>query len=340
MSDAPDPTVPDPPAAPLPAEVSIRALFSESSGHVFDERHARLATVDPDVWEGIAFPVEFAMELSSACNLACVMCPVPTTSRAAKLMDDGLFRKVAEEISAESGFVLLPQGFGESMLHPRWADLLGYVRERGIGPVVFLTNGMLLREQNVDRLLASGVDVVVISIDGVDSETYASVRVGGDLGVVEANVRRLLEKRGPEGRPRVVLRIIRMKETAAEIGAFFERWRPVLSPGDEIRVNEFNDWAGKVEDRSVADVPEAARAVETPRRPPCRMLWSNLSLHADGKVSACCHDSEDELVVGDVAKGDTVRGIWTGESLARLRRIHRDGRLAELPICLACRNWS
>ena len=73
-------------------------------------------------------------------------------------------------------------------------------------------------------------------------------------------------------------------------------------------------------------------------RPPCRMLWSNLSVHADGKVSACCHDSEDELIVGDLSKGETVRGIWEGSALARLRQIHREGRFEELPICHACRN--
>ena len=90
-----------------------------------------------------------------------------------------------------------------------------------------------------------------------------------------------------------------MRETAAEIAAFFEKWRPLLGPGDEIAINEFNDWAGKVEDRSGTPRPDPLAAGTA--RPPCRMLWSNLSVHADGKVSACCHDSEDELVVGDLA---------------------------------------
>lgn len=322
------------PASPPPVDVSVRALFDDGSGAVYDARRSLLLSTDPAVWEGVAFPVEVGLELASACNLKCVMCPVPTTSRAATLMDDALFRRVSDEIGRERGFVLLPQGFGESMLHPRWASLLLHARQRGVRPIIFLTNGMLLNERNVERLLSVDLDALVVSIDGVNPETYASVRVGGDLAVVEENVRRFLERRGAAARPRVVLRIIRMKETEAEIAAFFERWRPLLALGDEIRINEFNDWAGKVEDRST----EAAALPA--QRPACRMLWSNLSIHADGKVSACCHDSEDELIVGDLSRGQTLREIWNGEALARLRRIHREGSIDEVPICKACKNWS
>lgn len=321
---------------PAGASLEMGVLFEGERKARFDEKQALLASADPARWDGVGFPVELALELAAVCNLSCVMCPVPTTSRKPRLMDEALFRRVVDEVAGETGFALLPQGFGEPMLHPKWAELLAHAREKGVGPIVVLTNGTLLNEKNAARLVALEVDAVVVSIDGVDPATYARVRVGGDLGVVEANVRRLLEARGPATRPRLVLRIIRMRETEAEIEAFFGRWRPLLGPGDAIAINEFNDWAGKVEDRSAAPRPDAGTAGA--RRPPCRMLWSNLSVHADGKVSACCHDSEDELVVGDLARGDTIRGIREGEPLARLRRIHREGRFEELPICSACRN--
>jgi radical SAM protein with 4Fe4S-binding SPASM domain len=330
-----NPLPPDP-AAPPPPDVSVRALFDDESGRLHDERRRLLASPEPADWQGIAFPLEVSLELASACNLKCVMCPVPTTRRPAAFLDEPTFRRATGELAAEGGFVLLPQGFGESLLHPRWAELLGEAKARRIAPVILLTNGMLLDERNASRLVDLPLDAVVVSIDGTTPETYASVRIGGDLVRVERNVRRLLELRPAGARPRVVLRIIRMRETSAEIEAFFERWSPLLSAGDEIRINEFNDWAGKVEDRGVA--PEITAPAGA--RPPCRMLWSNLSVHADGQVSACCHDSEDDLVVGRLAEGSSLRGIWNGEALARLRRIHVEGRLDELPICRACRNAS
>ena len=66
-----------------------------------------------------------------------------------------------------------------------------------------------------------------MAIDGVTPETYARIRVGGRLEKFEANVLRLLEARGERRRPKLVLWIIRMQDTAAEIDAFFERWRPL-----------------------------------------------------------------------------------------------------------------
>ena len=312
---------------------TMRDVMPAQSVVAFDAKVAALASNDARVWNSVAFPIEVAVELAAACNLDCIMCPVPTTSRPRTLMDPALARTVIDQVSSEAGFVLLPQGFGESMLHTKWAELVGYAVEKGVRPIVMLTNGTLLNQKNIERLLDLAIDVLVISIDGVTPETYASVRVGGDLNKVEANVRRLIEMRGSRTSPRIVLRIIKMQETREEIDAFFERWQPLIRDDDQININEYNDWSGKVADHSVEGLHPSFE-----HRSPCRMLWRNLSVHADGKVSACCHDSEDELIIGDV-RTETVQQIWNGEKLAALRRIHQEGRFAELPICANCKNW-
>ncbi len=311
----------------------MRELMPASAVAAFDAKLGTLASTDSRVWSSVAFPIEIAVELAAACNLDCIMCPVPTTSRPRMLMEPALYRDVIDQLASEHGFVLLPQGFGETMLHAKWAELVGYAVEKGVRPIVMLTNGTLLNQKNIERLLDLAIDFLVISIDGVTPETYASVRVGGDLTKVEANVRRLIEMRGSRPSPKLVLRIIRMNETRQEIEAFSQRWSPLLREGDQINVNEYNDWSGKVDDRSIEGLhPSADRSA-------CRMLWRNLSIHADGKVSACCHDSEDELIVGDLRSGETVQQIWSGEKLAELRCIHQEGRFEELPICAGCKNW-
>lgn len=325
-----------PEASPAPektVEECLSELFPAADRPLLEAKSRCLGSEDPSDWDAVSFPIELALELVSACNLSCVMCPVPTTTRPAKLMEEAIFRRTVDDVAALGGFLFLPQGFGESFLHPRWADLLAYARQRDIRPIVLLTNGMLLEAENTQRLLDIDLDAVVVSIDGVNPETYASVRVGGDLLKVEENVKEFLRRRGDARTPHLILRIIRMRETEAEIEAFYERWRPLLAEGDTIQINEFNDWSGKVEDRSITGMSSG------PPRGPCRMLWKNLSVHADGKVSACCHDSEDELLVGDLSDGETVQEIWRGEKLARLRRLHLERRITELPICARCNNW-
>ena len=173
------------------------------------------------------------------------MCPVPTTSRPPELMKEEVFTEVVAQAGAESGFILLPQGFGETFLHPRWADFLGRARAKGIGPIVLLTNGMLLDSRNVERILALEIDGLLVSIDGVTQETYGSVRVGGNLAKVEANVMALLAARGERPRPHLALSIIRMSETEGEVEAFLERWRARVGPSDMVLINEYNDWPGR-----------------------------------------------------------------------------------------------
>jgi radical SAM protein with 4Fe4S-binding SPASM domain len=319
------------PAPPDPYDTLFRG---RPDAGVFRERASQLSSDEPRQWEAIAFPLELGVELAAMCNLACVMCPVPTTKRPKELMEPALFHRIVDQVATEKGFVLMPQGFGETMLHAQWADLLRYARKHGInGPVVMLTNGTALNDKNVRRILELGIEALIVSIDGTTPETYAAVRVGGDLAKVEANVNRLLAARGTATTPRVCVRIIRMADTEDEIQAFFDRWRPRLLSTDQILINEYNDWAGKVDDLS-----DKKHAVTRDRpRTPCRMLWRNLSVHADGKVSACCHDSEDELIVGDLRAGDTLQAIWTGERLRNMRRIHLEGRIDELPICKSCK---
>ena len=48
------------------------------------------------------------------------------------------------------------------------------------------TNGTTMVEKRIERIIASGVQVVDVSIDALTPETYAKVRVGGDLNVTRA----------------------------------------------------------------------------------------------------------------------------------------------------------
>jgi hypothetical protein len=220
-----------------------------------------------------------------------------------------IVRAAVDEIKDDRGLVLLPQGFGETMLHPDWHELVGYAIEQGIRPIVMLSNGTKLTEENARHLLRLEVDALVLSIDGTEAETYEKIRVGAKLEEVEANVRRLIELRGDRPRPRLFLRIIRMRETADQIEPFFERWQPLLGDGDEILVNEYNDWAGKVEDRRVEGAEPSSSPAD--RRPPCRMLWRNLSVQSDGRVSGMPGNHTDRKIDNQLFPVDGIEGRAT-----------------------------
>jgi radical SAM protein with 4Fe4S-binding SPASM domain len=311
-------------------------IFTDSeSRNLRTQREEILSSQDPSSWESLDFPLELAVEIAAWCNLKCIICPVPTTTRPKRFITADTFGKVVEQVRGEKGFMFGPGGYGEVMLHAGWADLLEHAKEQGVGPTVMITNGTVLTEENAVRLVRIGLDALVISIDGTTPETYANIRVGGSLEKVEANVKRLIEIRGDNELPRLCLRIIRMKETDAEVQDFINHWNALLSPGDLIQVQAFQDWVGKVEDRSV----EGVNSRSSESRLPCRMLWRHLAVRADGTVSACCRDIDGELTVGDIEAGDTIQGIWRGDKLSELRKIHLQKRFEEIPLCNACTSW-
>ncbi|OGW37409.1 MAG: hypothetical protein A2Y97_01745, partial [Nitrospirae bacterium RBG_13_39_12] len=246
-------------------------------------------------------------------------------------MDESVFNKIVENLLTESGFIFLPQGFGESLLHPRWSQFINLARSLGIQPITVLTNGMLLSGEKTAAVIEN-VDIVVITLDGSDAKTYESVRVNSSFERVTENINNFLRSRGNSESPHCVIRIIRMQDTESGIESFRASWEKVIGKGDLIQVSECIDWAGSVEYRGVT------KNQRLTKRQPCRMLWKNLTVYHDGQVSPCCYDAEGELIVGDILN-QSPREIWNSPVLRNLRNLHLTSQYDKIPICSRCQNW-
>jgi len=311
--------------------IFLKTIFSHHNWETYLRRTKILSSPDPGSWDLIDFPVEIALELSNYCNLKCVMCPVPNLKRKRGFMDEFVFKKIVEYLMGESGFIFLPQGFGESLLHPQWAQFINIARRMNIQPITVLTNGMLLSGEKMTAV-SENVDIVVVTLDGSNAKTYESVRVNGSFEKVTKNIKNFLRSRGNSGLPHFVIRIIRMQDTESEIETFRASWEKAIGKGDLIQVSECIDWAGSVEYRGVT---KNQRMTE---RHPCRMLWKNLTVYHDGRVSPCCYDAEGELIVGDILN-QSLKEIWNGPLLKNIRNLHLTSQYDKMPICSRCINW-
>jgi radical SAM protein with 4Fe4S-binding SPASM domain len=312
-------------------DVFLKAVFSARNWETYFKRTKILSSPDPGSWDLIEFPLEIAVELSNYCNLRCVMCPVPDLKRKRGFMDEFLFKKIVEDLIGESGFIFLPQGFGESLLHPQWAQLINLARSMEIQPITVLTNGMLLSGEKMVAMTES-VDIVVVTLDGSNAKTYESVRVNSSFERVTENIKNLLRMRRNSERPHCVIRIIRMQDTEREIETFRTSWEKEIGKDDLIQVSECIDWAGSVKYRGVQ------KNREPTNRHPCRMLWKNLTVYHDGQVSPCCYDAEGELIIGHILN-QSLKEIWRGPLLRNIRNLHLTSQYDKIPICSRCMNW-
>ena len=122
-------------------------------------------------------------------------------------MSGNLFKTIVNGLSGENGFLFLPQGFGEPLLHTEIFGLTNFASNCGIRPIALLSNGMLLNEATLSDVMNS-IDILIVTIDGISPRTYESVRVGGNLQTVTRNIERFLLARGDCKPPYLVLRII------------------------------------------------------------------------------------------------------------------------------------
>jgi hypothetical protein len=152
-----------------------------------------------------ALPSRLYIECTAACNISCAQaCCAPETgitrTRHAGMLDFDLFTKVVDE--AGPSLVRIDFfNYGEAFLHKRAVEMCEYIKTRF--PHIYLytsTNGLALKDDQVRRLVHSGIDEVTFSIDGATPESYAKYRQRGDFTKAIATLRAAADEKRQSGR--------------------------------------------------------------------------------------------------------------------------------------------
>lgn len=282
------------------------------------------------------FPLRFAVETTNICNLECPMCPRQESGRGFGVVDMDMMKRCADEAAGRE-IIFYPQGFGESFLHPKFREVLHYLKSTGVRYPCVITNGTQLSDQNIAALIDSETAIVIVSIDGADKEVFEKTRKNASYEDVVQKTKRLFQMRAERGavRPHIILSVVGSDGVRESMDRFKSEWTPLFADHDEIFVCSVVTWAGtmKIDDSSCRPVP----APGTPRKP-CRMLYKTLTVYYDGRATPCCYDHACKLEVGN-AKTQTIAEIWNGEPLARLRRLHEEGRVDDIELCRGCPDY-
>jgi len=78
-------------------------------------------------------------------------------------------------------------GGGEPLLQPNLPEWIDQAHAAGC-ETGFLSNGLLLKKEKLQRILDAGVDWICISMDGADAQMYEKIRIGSDFERVCDNV--------------------------------------------------------------------------------------------------------------------------------------------------------
>ena len=147
-------------------------------------------TRQPRQW-GLPFTINF--EPTTACNLRCPECPsgLRQFTRPTGNLKSDFFRATLDQL-AEHLLYLIFYFQGEPYINPAFLEMVRHANEKGIYTITS-TNGHFLNSANAKATVESGLNRLIISIDGTTQETYEQYRKEGNLEVVLQGVRNVVK---------------------------------------------------------------------------------------------------------------------------------------------------
>lgn len=273
------------------------------------------------------FPTQVILELSAGCNLACPACPSHVLDRKKGWVSEDVARRTIDEVADENPQTEFYVAFmGEALLHKKFFDIIGYAEERRLGNIVLNTNATLLESATRDRLVASSIKRIIVSIDGASADTYEKRRVNGVFDEVRDNTLALLAlAHRTSGAPEIWVQMIVDNGNAHEEEAFKRFW---LDRGATVKIRPQLSWGGRVGNGEMAKVKLD--------RVPCPWLMRQIIVTAEGAFAMCDADHEARLELGNI-QDRTIRSVWNG-SLRRMRERHLADDFSHA-LCRSCDDW-
>lgn len=280
----------------------------------------------------VSLPPYYVIEPTDYCNFRCSICPHSQTwdNKQHGLMDLSLFRNIISQI-ADYAKVIQLYWMGEPLICSSIYKMIAICKRRTSAKVLISTNGSLLTQENVAKLVNVGIDEIIVSVDACcDQKIYEQIRVGGDLFALNSNIEYLIKNKW---NIHVVLQFIDMYVNKQEKEAFIAKWKDWDC---DIDISCLYSWSNQLPWLNSAS--DNLSPVRNKPRIPCADLWNKMVIHWNGDVPACCFDYNSKILLGNcyVSKlGD----IWNSEAASTLRKSHISKEYDER-LCRQCDSWA
>lgn len=287
-------------------------------------------------------PVTLGVEPTTACNLRCPECPsgMRSFTRPTGMMPTDLYKEIVDQLSPTLSWLTL-YFQGEPYLNPAFHDMIRYASDRNIYTSTS-TNAHYLDDETAQNTVRSGLDRLIISIDGTAQETYESYRVGGQLQKVVEGATKIMEwkARLKSRSPYVIFQFLVVRQNEHQIPAVQALARKIGVDHVALKTAQVNDFVNgsplipTIEKYSrYKQNSDGTFALKNQMLNQCWKMWQGSVITWDGKVVPCCFDKDASHVMGDL-KVDSFEKIWFGERY----RHFREQLLRERSTIDICRN--
>jgi radical SAM protein with 4Fe4S-binding SPASM domain len=231
-------------------------------------------------------PYYAMIELTTRCNAKCIYCgrdKIPFVQD----MSLDMFKKIVDALPFVKEIV--PQGSGESTLHPDLVEAIKYANSKGKKTVLF-TNASLLTEALSRELLESGLNRIAFSVDTDNKKDYEAIRPPLKWDTLLNNIKQFVEMRD-EGYKTTIQ--VNMVETNYNFNRYWEIvhfWKNIVDMVSFTHARSFD---------------EAIKKVNRPMH--CYRIEEELVIKSNGDVVMCCEDWYHQYKIGEVSNNITAK---------------------------------
>lgn len=293
-------------------------------------------------------PVSLSIEPTNCCNLHCPECPsgMNLLTRDRGIMDPAFFQNLIDQVSPTLYYLNL-YFQGEPYIHPQFTEMVRVAKSKKIF-VSTSTNGHFLTPENAKATLESGLDRLIISLDGIDAETYEKYRKGGNFNEVITGIKEIVNHKQARGskKPKLILQFLVLKSNQHQIKHIQQLGKDLGVDKVELKTAQFYDFRQgnplMPDDprfsryKKIKTDPEGHIRYEIRNRLPnyCFRMWSSCVVTWDGAVVPCCFDKDAKYRMGNVKEQAFVK-IWKNETYCEFRNKILSSRKS-IDICINC----
>ncbi|MEP4093463.1 radical SAM/SPASM domain-containing protein [Reichenbachiella sp.] len=290
-----------------------------------------------------ALPLSMAFEPTTSCNLRCPECPsgLRSFTRPTGMLDVDFFKEKILEVKSHLAYLTF-YFQGEPYLHPGFLDMVSHAAKNKIYTATS-TNAHYLDVEKAEATVKSGLDRLIISIDGTTQDTYEQYRVGGQLEKVLEGTRNMVHwKRKIKSKtPHLIFQFLVVAPNEHQIEEARLLAREIGVDKIQFKTAQVYDYENGSE--LIPQNQQYSRYIQGENgkyklknelHNQCWKMWQSCVVTWDGKVVPCCFDKDAKYVMGDWNK-QSFSEIWQSEGYEKFRRSILTSR-ASIDICKNC----
>lgn len=288
-------------------------------------------------------PWSLSLETGTFCNLSCLECPSGQKqfTRPTGTMSLDTFRQIIDKQHKTLIWLIL-YFQGEPYLNKSFFDMVSYAKSKKIFTTTS-TNGHFLNKENALKTVNSGLDRLIISLDGLDQATYEKYRVGGKFAQVKQGIQNLVEakKELNKSHPFIVIQFIVFKTNEHQLEEA-KKLKKVLGV-DKVEIKTAQVYSAEDKNQLIPENKKHRRYKQNeqgdweikntvPNK--CNRMWRAAVVTWDAQVVPCCFDKDADFQMGNLLQ-NSFEQIKNNKKYTQFREQLFTNR-AQIDICKNC----